>query len=115
MSQKKMLSICGFLFFCAVIQSCLSVGNNFPSETSWVTKGKTRYNDVQLLLGKPHAVGRSAEALTWTYSYYQYRLFGSSFYKELKFYWNLDHTVKHFHFTSTFPSDIKKLSVGNQK
>ena len=111
MYPRNMIRLCGYLFFCAVINSCFSVGNNFPSEISWVTKEKTRYNDVQLLLGKPHAVGRSADALTWTYSYYNYSLFGSNYYKGLKFYWNLDKTVKHFHFTSNFPLDIKKLSV----
>ncbi len=91
-----------------LLQGCLTTGANFPSDLHWINAQKTNQKDVSLLLGRPFSVGNSGGDPTWTYAYYSYNLFGTSFYKELKFYWDKDKSVKHFSFTSSFPEDVNK-------
>ena len=90
----------------AVIQlSCVTRGNNFSSSTNWIEANKTTRNQMAQTLGEPFMVGKSSGASTWTYGYYQHKLFGSSTTKELKVYWNSDGTVQNYSFNSSFPED----------
>ncbi len=85
---------------------CFTTGKNFPTDVDWLIKGKTNQEDVELLLGSPTAVGNSGGERTWTYGHYQYSLWNSATYKELKIYWSPNRTVHDYSFTSSFPADI---------
>lgn len=90
-----------------LLSSCVTQGSYFPSDTSWIIKQKTNQNDVLKTLGSPYQVGIDTGVKTWTYGYYNYKLFGESYIKELKFYWNEHGTVDSYVFTSSFPEDVK--------
>lgn len=92
----------------AGVSGCVTNGEDFPSDLTWIKEGVTKKTDVKSLLGEPYSVGNSAGKPAWTYGYYRYKLVGKSTQKELKFYWNPDDTVSTFSFTSSFPEDIAK-------
>jgi outer membrane protein assembly factor BamE (lipoprotein component of BamABCDE complex) len=104
--MKLMRGIGTAIFTIALLSSCMTTGKNFPSDTDWIVKDSSTEDDVELLLGAPTAVGSSGGVRTWTYGYYTYSLWSNASYKELKIYWNPNHTVQHFTFTSSFPQDI---------
>lgn len=91
--------------------SCVTNGREFPSRFDWIQKNKSRHEDVKLVLGDPQFVGTSDNIPSWTYGHYKYRLFGPSYTKELKVYWNADRTVQSYSFSSSFPDDIKGISA----
>jgi hypothetical protein len=99
------------LIFCGLQTACVTRGRDFSSDLSWVKKGQTTQIDVTRLLGEPTAIGNTGGIPTWTYGFYDYRLFGDSDTKELKFYWNGD-KVQDFSFNSSFPQDRKRLMFG---
>lgn len=90
------------------VTGCVTNGDNFRSDTSWVKENQTKQADVRMLLGEPYSVGNAGGKPTWTYGFYRYKLFGKSFQKELKLYWNPDGTVDNYSFNSSFPDDTKK-------
>jgi hypothetical protein len=96
------------------LASCVTVGKDFKSDTTWIKEGHTKQNDVTLILGEPRSVGNASGSPTWTYGYYQYKLFGDSCTKELKFYWKKDGTVDQFSFNSSFPDDIGRAGIPQQ-
>ena len=99
------------LFCCLNLLGCVTQGENFPSETSWIHKGKTTQDQVKMMLGRPSAVGDSGGTRTWTYGYYQYQALKPARYKELKFFWDKNRTVKHYSFNSSFPRDLRYHSA----
>jgi hypothetical protein len=94
--------------------SCVTVGKDFKSDTSWIKEGSTKQNDVTLILGEPRSVGNASGSPTWTYGYYKYKLIGDSCTKELKFYWKKDGTVDQYSFNSSFPEDISRAGIPQQ-
>jgi hypothetical protein len=94
---------------------CYSTGRDFPSDLSWVKVKATRQRDVELLLGKPYAVGNAGGIVTWSYAYYFLQLFKAAQHKELKLYWNDDRTVRQFSFTSSFEEDRNLLRQAAEK
>ncbi|MBC7531934.1 MAG: hypothetical protein H7318_10180 [Oligoflexus sp.] len=88
---------------------CVTRGQDFSSDINWVQKSKTTQPEVEKYLGAPTSVGNSGGVPTWTYGYYDYRLFGDSKTKELKFYWGPDSKVQDFSFNSSFPEDRRRL------
>ncbi len=99
------------LVFCGLQTACVTRGRDFSTDLSWVKKGQTTQTDVTRLLGEPTAIGNTGGVPTWTYGFYDYRLFGDSDTKELKFYWTGD-KVQDFSFNSSFPQDRKRLMFG---
>jgi hypothetical protein len=109
--MQKMLSTCLFgatLGLTLAQAGCVTRGADFSSDISWVQKGKTTQSEVEKYLGAPNSVGNSGGTPTWTYGYYDYRLFDDSKTKELKFYWK-DSRVEDFSFNSSFPEDRRRL------
>tara|TARA_B100001540_G_C15383547_1_gene451192 strand:- start:92 stop:415 length:324 start_codon:yes stop_codon:yes gene_type:complete len=94
-----------------LVSSCLSIGNKFPSKLNWIKTGKTQKQDVSLVLGSPMTIGSANGTPTWTYSYYQYRLWKKPHFKELRFYWDKDSKVKYYSFNSSFPRDINRERI----
>lgn len=88
--------------------SCVTNGEDFPSDTSWIKEGVTKKSDVKQILGEPYAVGNVGGRPAWTYGYYYYKIVGKSTQKELKFYWKENDTVDSYSFNSSFPDDISK-------
>ncbi|MCX6119464.1 MAG: hypothetical protein NT027_18155 [Proteobacteria bacterium] len=110
MKYKKSLHSFALILVFAILQGCVSNGREFPSRFEWLQKGKSRHDDVKLVLGEPQFVGYSDSTPSWTYGHYRYRLFGPSHTKELKIYWNPDKTVQSWSFTSSFPEDVNAVS-----
>lgn len=104
---RTLLPLCTLM----VLSSCFSTGRNFPSRVDWIKKGTTKKKDVELVLGKPFAVGISGGTSTWTYAFYKYELLGRTAYKELKIYWNSNDSIKNYSFNSSFNRDTKKRSA----
>jgi hypothetical protein len=90
------------------VTGCVTNGDDFPSDLTWIKEGVTKKSDVKSILGEPYSVGSSSGRPAWTYGYYRYKLIGKSTQKELKFYWNPDETVSSYSFTSSFPEDITR-------
>lgn len=94
---------------CLTQTACVTRGEDFSSDISWVKKNQTTRADVQKYLGSPFSVGNAGGVQTWTYGYYDYRLFGESKTKELKFYWSPESKVQDYSFNSSFPEDRRML------
>ncbi|NRA64670.1 MAG: hypothetical protein HRU19_09320 [Pseudobacteriovorax sp.] len=88
--------------------ACATRGENFSSDYSWIREKQTKKAQVLQVLGQPYHVGYSAGKPTWTYGYYDMKLFGDSSTKELKIYWNGD-VVDSFSFNSSFPEDKRRV------
>ena len=97
-----------------MVTGCVTNGDDFESDTAWLKEGQTKQADVRMVLGEPYSVGNSSGKPTWTYGFYRYKLFGKSFQKELKVYWNPDGTVSHYSFNSSFPGDTGKSGGGKE-
>ena len=103
--MKKILWTGLGLLICGSLNtSCVTRGENFSSDYSWVKAKTTTKSEVVRMLGEPYAVGYSSGRPTWTYGFYKFRVFGPSQTKELKFYWKTD-TVDSFSFNSSFKED----------
>jgi hypothetical protein len=107
---KKCLAVISLVSVLAQA-SCATSGREFPSQLSWIAKGRTQQNDVKMVLGDPQFVGNSDGVPVWTYGYYRLRLFSASYTKEVKFYWNPDKTLQSFSFNSSFPDDIAGVTA----
>ena len=110
MPYRKLALLLKSFFLLSFLSGCVSVGNNFPSQTDWLVEDETSQNDVLMLLGRPYKTGVSKGVPTWTYAYYDYKVWEKPAQKELKIYWKDDKKVKNFHFYSSFPTDVKRLS-----
>ena len=109
----KSVLVAGFAAFSfSALSGCVTNGDYFKSETNWIRENQTKQADVRMILGNPYSVGNSQGKPTWTYGFYRYKLFGKSYQKELKFYWNSDGTVSFFSFNSSFPEDTGASSAG---
>ncbi len=97
--------------FLLLITSCVTRGRDFSSDVSWLKENMTKKADVQMVLGQPFSVGNSSGTPTWTYGLYKHSLFGQSNTKELKLFFNDDHTIKSFSFNSSFPEDVQKSGL----
>jgi len=106
MAMKWIFKSIAILMMIAFVGSCVTNGREFNSNMTWIQKGKTKMDDVRLVLGAPQSVGSSSGVPTWTYGYYKYNVFGNGATKEVKFYSNPDQTVNSFSYTSSFPDDV---------
>ncbi len=95
--------------------ACVTRGKDFSSDLGWIKKNQTSQGDVQKYLGAPTSVGNSGGIATWTYGFYNYRLFGESTTKELKFYWNNEFKVQDYSFNSSLPEDRRRLLLDSPK
>lgn len=109
--MKRFFLAAFFVFSAFTLNSCVTRGKDFSSDTAWIVKDQTSKQMFENKLGEPFSVGKSNTGATWTYGYYKHSLFGKSQTKELKVYWNDNSTVSSYSFTSSFPAD-KKLELG---
>lgn len=93
----------------ALATSCVTRGRDFSSDLGWIKKNQTTQTDVMRYLGAPFSVGSSGGVTTWTYGFYNWRVFGDSATKELKFFWTADQKVMDYSFNSSAPEDRRRL------
>lgn len=105
--KKIILSMSLILASVVSTTGCVTRGQNFSSDTSWLDKNKPSQEDVRRVMGPPYSVGSSNGIPTWTYGFYKHQLFGESKVKELKIYWDSSKKVKTYSFSSSFPRDTK--------
>lgn len=110
--QKPLLAaalLAAALLAAALLAGCAHVGASFDATSlSWLHEGTTKQEVLQKL-GDPLRVGSDAGLPTWTYGYYEYRVFGDSNSKDLVLRFAPDATVKSFTLSTTFPDEKKKL------
>lgn len=93
-----------------LFSGCATIGKDFDStKLSWIKAGETGKKDVIRELGDPFRVGMDAGDQTWTYGYYQYRVFGESTTKDLVIRFDQDGKVKSFTLNTSFPEEKQKL------
>jgi hypothetical protein len=98
-----------FAFFVSTVSGCASVGNDFPSEVTWISKDKTTKNELETKLGAPFQVGYDSGQLTWTWGFYRYSLFRPTRAKDLVVRFNTNGTVSSYSFSSSFDEDVQNL------
>lgn len=103
--KSRILGSIIFVLLIIVPLACVTRGQNFSSDVSWVSVGKTTQSDVNKRLGVPFSVGNSSGLASWTYGYHKHNLFGESHNKELRLIWNKDGTVNSYSFNSSFQED----------
>lgn len=93
-----------------ILCGCLTVGRNFRTDNlAWIVTDKTDRKEVQQRLGEPFRTGLDSGTPTWTYGYYQYRLFGDTCTKDLVIYFNKDGTVSSYTFNTSFPQEKDRM------
>ncbi len=93
----------------ALLAGCATVGHNFDSASlDWLHEGATKAQ-IEEKLGQPLRVGSDAGVPTWTYGYYEYRLFGESNNKDLVIRFAPDGTVKSYTMNTSFPKEREQL------
>lgn len=98
----------------ALLFGCAHVGSNFDANSlGWLKEG-TPKAEIQQKLGSPLRVGSDAGVPTWTYGYYEYRLFADSHNKDLVIRFSPDGTVTTYTLSTTFPEEKKKLDPSLQ-
>jgi len=98
-----------FAAFIGGVSGCASVGNDFPSEVTWIAKDKTNKSELEKRLGAPFQVGYDSGQLTWTWGFYRYSLFRPTRAKDLVVRFNSNGTVSSYSFSSSFDEDIENL------
>ncbi len=88
---------------------CAHVGNNFDATSlSWLKEGTSKA-EIEQKLGPPLRVGSDSGVPTWTYGYYEYRMFGDSNNKDLVIRFSPAGTVASYALSTTFPEEKKVL------
>ena len=108
-STKKSLSFLNFIkiliFFACVsvyISACVTLGKDFPvSRVVEVKIGKTSKNEIRKMFGPPWLSGFKDGELSWTYSKYDYSLFGERKAKVLVVQFGKNRLVTTFTFNTT--------------
>lgn len=110
MLQVRMLirKIC-FIILPFAMVGCVTRGQNFSSDTSWLDQTHPSQGQVKKIMGPPYKVGSSNGIPTWTYGFYKHQLFGDSATKELKIYWDKSANVKTYSFSSSFKDDTESM------
>ena len=97
------------LVVATLLVGCAHVGTNFDATSlGWLREGTTK-PEIQEKLGTPLRLGSDAGLPTWTYGYYEYRLFGDSNNKDLVLRFSPDGSLKSWTLATTFPAEKKKL------
>ncbi len=94
----------------ALAAACAHVGSNFDATgLSWLKEGETTKAQAMEKLGPPWRVGSDQGDPTWTYGYYEYRVFGDSNSKDLVLHFFPDGKLKSYTMNTSFPEERQKL------
>lgn len=89
--------------------SCMTIGEEFPSNVKWIAVQKTTKTEVTKNLGEPFRVGYDSGLLTYTYAFYRYSIFKPARTKDLTVRFNNDGTVNSYSFASSFDEDKQTI------
>lgn len=108
LAMKRIVLILGTS---AALSGCFTIGHDFESSSAagWIKPGETTKAQIQQKLGDPFRVGMDSGDPTWTYGFYQYRVFGSSDNKDLVFRFDQAGKVKTFTLNTTYPEEQQQL------
>jgi hypothetical protein len=95
-------------FSLVTLSGCLTVGDEFTSEVSWIEKDRTTRKDVEAKFGSPFRTGYDTGLLTYTYAFYRYSVFRPARTKDLTVRFNSTGTVNSYSFASSFDEDKAK-------
>lgn len=108
-SRSSILFALILIFSALNLSGCATVGDDFPSEVTWITKDVTKKIELEKRLGSPFQVGFDSGQLTWTWGFYRYSLFRPTRTKDLVVRFNANGTVSSYSFSSSFDEDIQNL------
>lgn len=94
----------------AALTGCLTVGDEFTSEVTWIQKDTTTRKEIEGKIGQPFRVGYDTGLLTYTYAFYRYSVFRPTRTKDLTVRFNKDGTVNSYSFASSFDEDKKAIN-----
>lgn len=110
MTRRSSILFASFIISCGVgLAGCATVGDDFPSDVTWIAKDKTNKVELERRLGSPFQVGFDSGQLTWTWGFYRYSLFRPTRTKDLVVRFNSNGTVSSYSFSSSFDEDIQNL------
>ena len=92
------------------LQGCLTVGDDFTSEVTWIQASKTTRKEIEAKVGAPFRVGYDTGLLTFTYAFYRYSVFRPTRTKDLTVRFNKDGTVNSYSFASSFDEDKSAMA-----
>ena len=100
-----------FLLFPLLLAGCFTIGRDFDSTNvaGWIKSGDTAKPQVLEKLGNPFRVGMDAGDPTWSYGFYQYRVFGASDNKDLVIRFDAAGKVKSYTLNTTYPEEQRAL------
>jgi len=102
------------LVLASLLAGCAHLGTNFDATSlDWLHEGATK-QEIQQKLGTPLRVGYDAGLPTWTYGYYEYRLFGDSNNKDLVLRFSSDGALQSWTLATTFADEKRKLDPALQ-
>ena len=107
--RSSILFASTLIFSGATLSGCATVGSDFPSDVNWITRDKTKRDELEKRLGAPFQVGFDSGQLTWTWGFYRYSLFRPVRTKDLVVRFNSNGTVSSYSFSSSFDEDIQNL------
>ncbi|MCA2959186.1 MAG: hypothetical protein IOD12_02980 [Silvanigrellales bacterium] len=106
----RMLAITSLASMVLVSQGCLTVGDDFTSEVTWIQRDKTTRQEIESKVGQPFRVGYDTGLLTFTYGFYRYSVFRPTRTKDLTVRFNKDGTVNSYSFASSFDEDKSSMA-----
>jgi hypothetical protein len=101
MKLKILSAIVSFSMF----TGCLTVGEEFSSQVSWITKDTSTKKEIEQKFGQPFRVGFDTGLPTFTYAFYRYSVFKPARTKDLVVRFNPNGTVNSYTFASSFEDD----------
>lgn len=97
-----MKNILFVLLTSAVFTGCMTVGQPLPDKPQTeIVINKTTKSQIQDTFGNPWRTGVDNGNTTWSYLYFDYKLFGEPAMQDLQIIFNTDGTVKSYSFNST--------------
>jgi hypothetical protein len=97
-----------------VSTGCITVGEEFASEVTWIQSGKTTRAELDAKMGAPFRMGYDDGQFSYTYAFYRYSVFRPTRTKDLVVRFRPDGTVASYTFSSSFAEDKSKMSSSNR-
>jgi outer membrane protein assembly factor BamE (lipoprotein component of BamABCDE complex) len=89
----------------ANLSGCLTVGEEFPTNVTWIQVGTTTRAQIRQTIGEPFRTGYDSGQLTYTYGFYRYSVFRPTRTKDLTVRFAADGKVASYSFASSFDED----------
>jgi hypothetical protein len=89
--------------------SCLTVGEEFSSQVTWIQKDKTSKSEIEQKFGAPFRVGFDSGLQTFTYAFYRYSIFRPTRTKDLVVRFHANKLVESYTFASSFDEDKAQI------